>query len=198
MNQQFRNKRQSFKVTDKQAGVGKSYKMSFKALQVEIHLKYSGQKTDREGQCAPLPRHRVKQYKDGKKNAEIKKLLQDPDNILTQDKLFVAFLLVTVCYCHPTCAFQCEFILHSCSNVKEVLARNRLDIWSLSDSNKIWTHNHLGHKRTLNCTSLVKWLSVRFWTNGCGFKFRCCHLNPLVVFEWWMNKLSHFSLTLEF
>ena len=69
MNQQFRNKRQSFTVTDKQAGVGKSYKMSFKALQVEIHLKYSGQKTDREGQCAPLPRHRVKQYKDSKKNA---------------------------------------------------------------------------------------------------------------------------------
>ena len=35
----------------------------------------------------------VKQYKNGKKTiAEIKKLLDDPDNILTQDKLFVGFL----------------------------------------------------------------------------------------------------------
>ena len=35
-------------------------------------------------------------------------------------------------------------------NVKELLARRRRHIWSLSDSNGIRTHNHLVRKRTLN------------------------------------------------
>ena len=39
---------------------------------------------------------------------------------------------------------------HSYLNVKERLARHRRDIWSLSDSNGIRTHNHLVQKRTLN------------------------------------------------
>ena len=34
-------------------------------------------------------------------------------------------------------------------NVKELLAQNRSDIWSLSDCNEIRTHNHL-----------VKWLNL--------------------------------------
>ena len=63
--------------------------------------------------------------------------------------------------------------LHStiCMNVKELLARSRCHIWTLSDSNEIWTHNHLVPKRTLNhlanltkLTSLAKWLSVGLWT----------------------------------
>ena len=37
-----------------------------------------------------------------------------------------------------------------CLNVKELLARSRRHIWSLSDSNVIRTHNHLVRKRTLN------------------------------------------------
>ena len=37
-----------------------------------------------------------------------------------------------------------------CQNVKELLAWSRRHIWSLSDSNEIWTHNHLVCKRTLN------------------------------------------------
>ena len=49
-------------------------------------------------------------------------------------------------------------------NVKELLARSRCHIWSLSDSNGIRTHNHLVRKRTLNhlakLASLAKWLSV--------------------------------------
>ena len=36
-----------------------------------------------------------------------------------------------------------------CLNVKELLARSRHHIWSLSDSNVIRTHNHLVHKQTL-------------------------------------------------
>ena len=43
--------------------------------------------------------------------------------------------------------------------VKELHARNRYDIWSLSDCNGTWTHNHLVCKRTLN--HLVK-LAIGF------------------------------------
>ena len=54
--------------------------------------------------------------------------------------------------------------LHSvvCLNVKELLARLRRYIWSLSDNNGIRTLSHLVRKRTLSC---------------CGFESRCCHLN---------------------
>ena len=43
-----------------------------------------------------------------------------------------------------------ESTLYSCLNVKEVFARKRRDIWTLSDSNRIWTHNDLVRKQTLN------------------------------------------------
>ena len=58
--------------------------------------------------------------------------------------------IMTVCYYHVTYVFQNEFTLSSYLNVKERLARNRCDIWSLSDSNGIQTHDHLVCKRTLN------------------------------------------------
>ena len=49
---------------------------------------------------------------------------------------------------------------NGCLNVKELFVRNRRDIWSLSDSNGIWTHNHLVPKQTLNhLAKLSKWLS---------------------------------------
>ena len=57
---------------------------------------------------------------------------------------------LTVCYYHVTYMFQSESTLYSCLNVKELLSRNRCDIWSLSDSNGARTHNHLVRKRTLN------------------------------------------------
>ena len=37
----------------------------------------------------------------------------------------------TICYYHVTYAFQSESTLYSCLNVKEHLAQNRRDIWSL-------------------------------------------------------------------
>ena len=37
----------------------------------------------------------------------------------------------------------------SCLNIKELLAQNRRNIWSLSDCNGTQTHNHLVCKRTL-------------------------------------------------
>ena len=57
---------------------------------------------------------------------------------------------LTLCSCHVTYAFQSEFTLYSCLNVKELLARSGRGILSLSDCNWIRTHNHLVHKRILN------------------------------------------------
>ena len=57
-------------------------------------------------------------------------------------------------------AFQSESTLSSCLNVKELFARSRREIWSLSDSNWTRTHNHLVHKRTLNHLAklaVLKW-----------------------------------------
>ena len=39
---------------------------------------------------------------------------------------------------------------YSSLNVKELLAQNKRDIGSLSDTNEIRTHNHLVHKRIPN------------------------------------------------
>ena len=67
---------------------------------------------------------------------------------------------LTVCSCHVTYAFQSESTLCSYLNVKEVLARSRRAIRSLSDCNWTQTKNHLVQKRTLNhLPKLVKWLS---------------------------------------
>ena len=58
------------------------------------------------------------------------------------------------------CMFHSEPTLYAFLNVKKFCARNRCDIWSLSDSNGIWTHNHLVPKQTLNhLAKLSKWLS---------------------------------------
>ena len=57
---------------------------------------------------------------------------------------------LTVCFYHVTYAFHSESTLYSCLDVKELLTWNRCDIWSLSDCNGTWNHNHLVHKWTLN------------------------------------------------
>ena len=64
-----------------------------------------------------------------------------------------------LCYCHATYAFQSESTLYSCINVKELLARNRCDIWSLSDSNRIRTHNRLVRKPKPNHLAKLAQLS---------------------------------------
>ena len=79
---------------------------------------------------------------------------------------------MAVCYYHVLYTFQSESTLNSCMNVKELLAQNRHDIGSLSNSNGIRTNNHLVQKRTLNhlaktdldCLGVclqTKWLWVR-------------------------------------
>ena len=61
-------------------------------------------------------------------------------------------------------AFQSESTLYSCRNVKELLARSRRQIWSLSDCNWTRTQNHLVCKQTLNHLNVhlrTKWFWVR-------------------------------------
>ena len=78
--------------------------------------------------------------------------------------------------------------LHSivCLNLKELLARSRRHIWSLSDSNRIRTHNHLNKKQTLTRNG---WVFV-YEQSGCGFESRCCLLLQL------SSKTKHFEQTL--
>ena len=64
--------------------------------------------------------------------------------------LYGLYIRITVCSYYVTYAFQSESTLCSCLNVKQLLARNRRYIWSLSDWNGTRTHNHFVRKRTLN------------------------------------------------
>ena len=60
--------------------------------------------------------------------------------------------------------------LSSCLNVKELLARNRRDIWNLSDYNGTRTHNHLVRK--VWPVWLNGWVFV-YELGSCGFESRC-------------------------
>ena len=75
---------------------------------------------------------------------------------------------VTVCSCYVTYAFQSESTLYSRLNVKERLARSRLEIWSLSECNWTWTQNHLVRKWTLNHLAKLANLT-KVWPNGWVF-----------------------------
>ena len=81
-----------------------------------------------------------------------------------------------VCSYHVMYAFQSESALYNCLNVKELLAQNRREIWSLSDCNR--THNRLVHKRTLSqLTKLVHLL------RNCGFESRCSHFSIFISID---------------
>ena len=60
---------------------------------------------------------------------------------------------MTVCSYHVTYAFQSEFTLYSCLNLKELLAQSRREIWSLSDC----------------------WVFV-YELSGSGYESSCSHL----------------------
>ena len=90
-----------------------------------------------------------------------------------------------VCFYHVTYEFESESTLYSCLNVKELLARSRRHILTLSDCNGTRTHNHLVRKRTINhLAKLAKWLSCAVSTYLYG-AFDCmflyCHVR---VWEW--------------
>ena len=83
-----------------------------------------------------------------------KKLAKELDKLIIRKfeklKLHSSFVNniwgLTVCYYHITYAFQSESVFCVCLNVKELLTRNRCEIWSLSDCNGNRTHNHSVHK----------------------------------------------------
>ena len=87
----------------------------------------------------------------------------------------VLFLLqhlnsLTVCSYHVTYTFQSESTLYSCLNVKELFARSRREIWSLSNCNWSRTHNHIVHTRTLHHLATL-----------CGYMVECLFMNYVVV-----------------
>ena len=86
---------------------------------------------------------------------------------------------------HVTYAFQSESTLCISRNVKELIARKRRNIWSLSDCNGTRTQNHLVQKRTLNhLPKLTKWFSWIFTTSLYGvfhWLFLLCHVR---VSQW--------------
>ena len=86
---------------------------------------------------------------------------------------------------HVTYPFRSESTPYSCLNVKELLARRRREIWSLSDCNWTQNHNHLVHKQTLNhLAKLTNWLSCVVSTYLYGaydYMFLSCHIR---VSEW--------------
>ena len=90
-----------------------------------------------------------------------------------------------VCSYHITYAFQSESTFYSCLNVKEFLARNRREIWSLSDCNWTQTHNHFARKQAIShLAKLAKWLYcvVSIYLYGTfGFMFLSYHVR---VPEW--------------
>ena len=105
------------------------------------------------------------------KSTEFSRYLPVKFVFFLKSSLFLTYSIVSVCLSanillvcsyHVTHAFQSESTLYSFPNVKELLARGRHEIWSLSDCNWTRTHNHLVPKRTLN--HLAKWLIVRLRT----------------------------------
>ena len=99
-------------------------------------------------------------------------------------------ILLTVCSCHVTYVFQRETTLYSCLNVKGLLARSRLEIWSLSDCNWTRTHNHLVRNQTLyhlaklaKLASLAKWLSVHLRTKLLWVRIQLQSLKNTLVIE---------------
>ena len=100
---------------------------------------------------------------------------------------------LTLCYYDVTCMFQSESTHYSCRNVKELLAQKRCNIWVLSGSNGIRTHNHLVCKRTLNhLAKQAKWLSFVVSTylyRAFDCMFLSCHVYHHRVT--WCHILSH-------
>ena len=92
---------------------------------------------------------------------------------------------MTTCFCHVTYASQSEFTLYSFLTVKELLAGNRTEIWSLSNCNGTRTHNLFVLERSLNQSDkLVKGLRCvvsAYLYGGFGCMFLLSHVR---VSDW--------------
>ena len=104
--------------------------------------------------------------------------------------ILICMVHLTVCSYHFTYTFHSESTLYSCLNVKELLARNRRNIGSLSDCNGTLIHNHLDRKRTLDhLAQLAKWLSCFVSTYLCG-AFDCMFLSCHACISDWIRTLQ--------
>ena len=74
--------------------------------------------------------------------------------------LYGALSVWTVCHYNVQFTFQSESALYSWLNVKELLARSRCSIWTLSDCNGTQTQNHLFCKETLNHLAKLVWKNL--------------------------------------
>ena len=105
--------------------------------------------------------------------------------------VLICTMHLTVCSYHAMYAFQSEFTLYNCLNVKELLAWNRRDIWNLSDCNGTRTYNHLVCKWILNhLARLAKWLSCVVNTYlydafDCMFLSCHIHISEWIHTPWW-------------
>ena len=85
-----------------------------------------------------------------------------------------------VCSYHFNYLFQSESTLYICLKVKEILARNTGDLWSLSDCNRTPTHNHLVRKWTLNhlakLTKGLNWVVSTYMYGAFAGMFLSCEV----------------------
>ena len=95
--------------------------------------------------------------------------------------IFICTVHLIVCYYHVTYVFQSYSTLYSYLNIKELPPRNRCDIWSLNNSNEIWTHNDWVGKQTLNhLVKLTKWLGCA-WVLICMVHWTVCYYHVTYI-----------------
>ena len=79
--------------------------------------------------------------------------------------------------------FLSESTLYSYLNVKEFFARDRRDIWSLSDSNGIPTQIHLLRKRTQKHLVKLANDSSVLWVLICTVHLAVCYYHIMYTFQ---------------
>ena len=84
----------------------------------------------------------------------------------------------------PRTSFRVNAHSIVCLNVKELLARSRRHISTLTDSNGTRTHNHLVHKRTLNHLANLATLE-------CGFTLKL--VRDMIITYSQMHRTDKFS-----
>ena len=88
---------------------------------------------------------------------------------------------LTVCYYHDTYGFPSESTVYSFLNVKELLAQNRCNIWSLSDSNG-FKQQPLSSQTKTQPFSQIGLYTLNGWEfvyelSSCRLEYRFCHLD---------------------
>ena len=83
--------------------------------------------------------------------------------------------ILSACSCHVTYTCHSESTFYICLNVKELLARSKCKIWSLSGCNWTRTHNHLVHKWTLNHLDVLNGSVFVYKLSGCEFESSSKH-----------------------